>query len=727
MELAMSQAYNDFLRDLDEEDLGVETPQPENSNEPPLPHAAAAAAVLSPTSSSASIQYAAMTPGTVVHIQVGNVQLARKAWKKRRRSGSPLLVPCSILSVDRISTVRWNVLYLLQKFGQSRTNSKTSGIQLSFAEITQRYRSHLKGSLYHHATLLGFDTATEFLLDLFPPHIQESYGVQIVTKQPQGVEGVEDSSDYWISAPLSRLRAQKRANQAAVLQFQDAYTQQQDDADHAEDEAQKDRGPEDTLWHTGLVRNKNPAAKTISSTPVSSTASEAQDGPSQTTLANFYQLQPLSAALRVTPKDGESVETTVAPGTLYSAIVLDYDPHGDAGAPFLTLSLTPSPRRVFERLAPSTSATSRRRNPKTTSQQTPPLPPLPGNVHVPTVPLASLHMGDGPIPGTVVGFVKGGALVDCSIGRTPSNSNDDDMIPVLGVLRFQDTRTNDDDEQDQPKMEMEQDDDEKEEEALWEHVLSVTEDETDDDDDDDEEVEETEDITHLFEIGEDGSLVFKDEEEGGVAAEMKDMISVDDSPRIDEENDVDFDGPVVLSKQERIKQEDAPSGHGGGRHHQHQRQRRTKRLHMGDELQVYVKSVSKQSSQLHLTLSSQGQGRKARDVKRETESNKKLARLKKQVGGLKRIQDLQGQEMNGIVKALSHTGDWLYVQPMACESNSDDDDDSPSHQPLPVGIATLPADHSWELQQGDSVLVRLNGIDESRGQLALQVLDKISP
>jgi hypothetical protein len=88
-------------------------------------------------------EYGALSPGTVVQVQVGDVSLARKAWKKRRRTGSPLLIPCSILNVDRQSMVRWNLIYLLEKFGRSHKE----GVEISETQLSKRYRTFLKSSL----------------------------------------------------------------------------------------------------------------------------------------------------------------------------------------------------------------------------------------------------------------------------------------------------------------------------------------------------------------------------------------------------------------------------------------------------------------------------------------------------------------------------------------------------------------------------------------------------
>ena len=88
-------------------------------------------------------EYGALAAGTVVQVQVGDLSLARKAWKKRRRTGSPLLVPCSILNVDQRSMVRWNLIFLLEKFGQAQAD----GIRIGATDLSQRYRKFLKSSL----------------------------------------------------------------------------------------------------------------------------------------------------------------------------------------------------------------------------------------------------------------------------------------------------------------------------------------------------------------------------------------------------------------------------------------------------------------------------------------------------------------------------------------------------------------------------------------------------
>jgi hypothetical protein len=128
---------------------------------------------------------------------------------------------------------------------------------------------------------------------------------------------------------------------------------------------------------------------------------------------------------------------------------------------------------------------------------------------------------------------------------------------------------------------------------------------------------------------------------------------------------------------------------------------------IGDKVEVYIKSVYKQSGRYMVTLDTSVQGRKAKDMKKETEAEKKLARLVENMGGLERIMELEGTECEGVVQAISKTGDWCYVKP--------------SIEDLPVGIATLPSGGS-AVSKGAVVRVQVNGIDESRGQLAMTVI-----
>jgi hypothetical protein len=621
-----------------------------------------------------STQFAALAPGTVVHIQVGDVSLARKAWKKRRRSGSPLLVPCSVLNVDRASTIRWNLIYILEKFGRSNA----SGIRMTLTELSSRHRTHLKSSLSSHAVALGYETPRDMVEALFNKKAQDEYGVKLLEANPEGKNTNENGQHLILQAPLSRFKAQKRANAAPILQF---FSQQGSTVD--------------TLQHTGVVRNR-------------------QNGVDMEAGDNLYRLQPLSAALRVSQEDVEA--GTIHNGSFHAAVVFDYDMLGDGGEPLLTLSLNPARNQVRDRLKISDRKYTPLANPRYI--------------------LKELTMGDGPMEGKVLRLIKGGALVDCGVGRRVNNTPYE-TVRVLGYLRYKDAtpssvgqsrmsgtvevyNSNHDGDMDSLDSADDLDDDE------WEEILSIDHldadidedqegDQVDDvtipegifDDAEDDEFTNSEDITHMFHQNEDGSLTYRDPESG--ETQIIELSSGNDEVEYNDETsqDDEEDQPVVFAK---------PGARSfGGRMIPeglwNTTPSRLKKLHVGDRIDLYVKSVSKQSNRLMLTMNADIKGKNAKQVKHETEFNKKLSRLISQIGGLQKVGALSGKEMDGVVRALSKTGDWIYVEPS---------DDS-----LPVGVAFAPKALLADIAQGDSVRIQVEGVDEDRGQLAMQVLRKL--
>ena len=136
----LTNSNNDDLTDDDDDGDGADDDNNNNNNKPRqrLEYAALFPSDTFNTASSGSVHHQQF-----MQIQVGDLALARKAWKKRRRSGSPLLVPCSVLNLDRTSLVRDNLLYLLYKFGTDQKD----GTVLSLGELRRRYKSHLRGSL----------------------------------------------------------------------------------------------------------------------------------------------------------------------------------------------------------------------------------------------------------------------------------------------------------------------------------------------------------------------------------------------------------------------------------------------------------------------------------------------------------------------------------------------------------------------------------------------------
>lgn len=211
-----------------------------------------------------------------------------------------------------------------------------------------------------------------------------------------------------------------------------------------------------------------------------------------------------------------------------------------------------------------------------------------------------------------------------------------------------------------------------------------------------------EDMSSLFSQNEDGSLTYADPDTGETMVvdqnddEYQDMLTM--------KSLVDQYLPKTVETVLEQFSEDSP-----------ERRPRLKRkiVNVGESLDVYVSDISKQSKQLRVTTNPLIKGQKPKEIKKQGATNKKLARLTKQVGGLKSILTLKGERVHGIVKAASKTGGWVYVQPIFDRLD------------LPVGVGELRGEGLSHLAAGDYVECEFDGIDEERGQLALQVLHKI--
>jgi predicted RNA-binding protein with TRAM domain len=244
----------------------------------------------------------------------------------------------------------------------------------------------------------------------------------------------------------------------------------------------------------------------------------------------------------------------------------------------------------------------------------------------------------------------------------------------------------------------------------------------------DEGEEEEMDITHLISTA-DGVMSYKDPETGESVVISDD--SIDDDELIEDDDEEDLlknmspeERLEMISKIVNDKQGDAATvvlDHLEERKNMDDEADAKKPMttpfassdssqpaivQVGDEVEVYIKSVYKQSGRFMVTLDPSVQGRKPKDMKRESDVEKKLARLAEKGWNFDRIDELKGTECDGVVQAISNTGDWCYVK-AALED-------------LPVGVANLSPDLS--VSKGDSVHVRIDGIDESRGQIAMTVI-----
>jgi hypothetical protein len=611
--------------------------------------------------SQARPEFAALSPGSPVEIQIGNLDLARKAWKKRRRSGSPLLIPCSILTTDRKSMVVNNLIFLLHKFGKPISEQdmperpggyKSNHIAIPFPDLSRWYKSHLRASLAQHATALGYETAAELVKDVISPQIEEEEGIKLWTV----------GKHSWLVARISKMRGHRLSAQSAMLQFRE--------------------GEDDVMLHTGKTRIKS------------------DDGPGS------FNLEPVSAALRVSQRALDA--GLVSTGSTHRGVLVGVDPTGDGGSPLLKVSLNQGlngPSEISKR--------KRVRN----------MAPVDGKPieHE----LSQLKGGDGPFIGKVVRVSarSGAAFIDIGAGRSVKRrENDGDgLTRVLGMLRFDDLVDDlstsaveslleaEEEEVDLREealnaMEYEDEDEETEGEELTSDDISsdFSVDDLFDDDssvDDEEEGEEViEDISHLVSL-EDGVYSFSDPESGKkvrMGSLRNDVIGPIEGN--DEEDDF-FAGLTAEQRFEKLGElldDDEDEG--------------SDTLQVGDEIDVYIQAVSKQSGRFMVTTRSAVQSMKV--VKKESKKNKNLDRLlSKFDGDVNNILKLAGEEGEGVVKAISQTGDWVYVEP--------------TFHGLPVGVAQIAENvPAASISVGDSVQVRLDGVDESRGQLALTVIAK---
>lgn len=139
----------------------------------------------------------------------------------------------------------------------------------------------------------------------------------------------------------------------------------------------------------------------------------------------------------------------------------------------------------------------------------------------------------------------------------------------------------------------------------------------------------------------------------------------------------------------------------------------------GDQLQVFVKTVSPQSGRFAVTVDPSFRHKKPQDIKRAKQADKRQKRLSQRLSP-EAVQALVGREYDGTVKARSKTGDWYYVQPAGEGEGKGEGEDGACA--LPVGVAQT-ASGGTSYSAGDRVRVRLEGMDEKRGQLALTLLD----
>lgn len=586
------------------------------------------------TSTSSSSQYTSLQTGSSLTIKLGSPAASRKVWKKRRRSGSPVLIPCSVLGMDRADSIRWNAWYLLQKYGRTLEEKYgggkggTDGVALKVKNVVGLWEREFEGSLVDHAGALGYDGVGSLLLSLFDPDPSSTDTTPLLL-QNHGVSILRTSSNLILHAPtlVSVRRARSGAADTALVRM------------------------DGELRHTGLVR-----------------------GASDEDL-------PLSAALRL---NNPNALLRVREGEVVSAFVFQYDATGDNGQPLLVLSLDTPPRsggNVGAARKRSLDAQRERRRRKADMLST----EEEGGGEHPQLErmFEDLTVGDGPFRGKVLNINSRAqaAFVDMGVGRKRGKNSGGGVERILGMLRFDDI------------------------------VVGTTEDE-------EEVIAETiEDVSDMFELDEDGVTLLSVDSETGEKT-MVGSIDEDNEEEVEEDDSEDnlFAGMSaddrLMAIGDLLDAEDEETAISSSTPEVATLTTTTSTLNVGDDVEVYVRTVSPQSRRFMLTTVKPSPSTNYKDIKFKQVADKRLSKLS---ASLSAIEELRGTECFGVVKATSKTGNWCYVQPEV-EASS-----------VPkVGVAHPEVDGDVDdtIAEGDRVRIRLEGIDESRGQLSMTLLGK---
>jgi hypothetical protein len=596
---------------------------------------------------------ASILPGQVVSIRIGDMSNPRKAWKKRRRTGSPILVPCTILGMNKETMVKNNLMNLLHRFGKPQEHDSHKGAVLSVGAAVKLYKHRLGGNLLEHANALGYDTIVKMLRAFFDKNSVKENGVEVMR--------IGDKRELVLSSSLSLRLARESAYLAEFVQFLPS-------------DEDKER-----MVHTGTTFQipKEDKYQTLSLPDV---------------------VQPLSAAVRISQADAGSGRFQA--GMECNAFFTTYDGMGDNGSPLVTCAIDP-PRGQIRDQMKRRAYVKRQIDAKTNRKRD-----MMMDNSKPVRDLKELKTGDGPYTATVVKVSSraNSAFVDLGVSRQKGKKSGGGTAKVLAMLRFDDIIDN-----------LSHDDETDEEAALIEASLLEGSDDDDDDDDiftvedlfDDEEEEIVEDVSDMYSVDEDGNILMVDPENGENA-----VVGSANDDADDDVGDDDSDNLFVgMSPEERLKaigdmleKEEAPK-------EESKKYKKAKdvQLRNGDKVDVYVRAVFPQSGRFMVTLDSKIKDRKLKDLKREKQADKRLAKLAKNFGGEEGLESILasvGLEIEGVVKAKSKTGDWYYVQPDV--------------EGFPVGVAQSEIEDS--LEPGQKAKIRVDGIDESRGQLALTIL-----
>lgn len=552
---------------------------------------------------------------------------------------------------------------LLHRFGKPQEHDSHNGVVLSVGAAVKLYKHRLGGDLLGHAKSLGYKTIVAMLRDIFNDGTFREHGVQVSRTGPK--------KELVLSSSLSLRLARESAYEAEFVQFSPS----------GEDELR--------MTHTGTTFQ----------------LPQSQEKYKTFSIMEPDVMQPLSAAVRISQADAESGRFQT--GMECNAFVHSYDTMGDNGSPLLTCAIDP-PRAQIRGQMKRRAYVKRQEEAKEMRKRDNKLMESTG----PRRNLKELKVGDGPYTATIlrVSSRAGAAFVDLGVSRQRGKKAGGGTTQVLGMLRFEDVMDNVSDDANAEA-----------EAAIIEASLNDSEEDDYEDDaedgvftiddlfmDADEGEETVEDVSDIYSITEDGDVSMADAATG--ESKVIGSANSEEGDEVEDDDDDDDNMFAGMSPEERLNAiadmlatEEKPETESL----KSKVAKVDSQLKEGDRVEVYIRAVSPQSGRFMVTLDSSIKGRKLKDIKKEKEAEKRMERMK---GDLDHILSNIGVEMEGTVRAKSKTGDWYYVQP---------DSDG-----FPVGVARSETDET--IEPGQQVKIVIDGIDETRGQVALTIKGAIN-
>ena len=634
-------------------------------------------------------EFASLCKGQMISIQVGDISQARKAWKKRRRRDSPLLIPCTILGLDRLSLLRCSIIHLVHAFGKN-IHSDFAGVSLSISSLNKLYMQHFYGDLNIHAQALNHESILSLVQHFFNSSSslgdEDEYGMRLINlNQESNTTDPSDTSVPYLASTLSYRPARKLAQESIYLQFVASSSS-------------------DMMTHTGYTALVNTSTPWITKKdPIL-----------------------LSAALKVSQVDADARH--IQEGMILDSVfVVSFDLKGDNEAPLLTCAINlpnslvrdQMKRRYHVRNILSLRQKNHYDNHSWSSSSSSlssssQLLQVMGkgafsNTHdrdikfdivrmdnkYTILDICDLQVGDGPFKATVLRIIHktknrkspeyASALVDLGVSRKRGKNNGGGRARVFGLLV--DGPGDVDIDREFPPCD------------------EVTEEEEHYFENDNEQIEISdvmeEDLTTLFSVDDEGNLVSLD------GSSMMTDSDMNESETLSDEDDYD-DFPALqnMNSLERLEyigkkfQSTVPF----------QTLDKSTGIQVGDEIDVFIKAIFLQSGRFMVTQDSNVKNTTYNKVKKLKEAEKRLNRLNSKVS-LSKIANHIGEECIARIKAKSKSGLGFYVVPENYQGGA-----------LIAGLATLNDTDVPGLQQGARVRIRLNAIDEKRGQLSYSLL-----